>query len=224
MKNLHNTTQTVEETLYEATSLCEEHGLTRLADITDFSLIKLPVWIGVRPNAKCLSQSAGKGLSSNAAKLSALMEGIEVSFAEDVSFDKIKEASINSQSINNRQCINLDNICIHRNTCKHEIVEWVEIEDMITNEDSYIPWKMLSLDFNVDQGAPYVPRKFQPTSNGVASGKTVVEASVSALLEIVERHSVTLQNKIKCQLHFVEVDSLESESIQYTVNEIRKGR
>ena len=137
MKNLHNTTNTIEETLLEATSLCNKHGLTRLADITDFSLIKLPVWIGVRPNAKCLSQSAGKGMTSNAAKLSALMEGIEVSYAENVVFTDIERASINSKSIKNTDCVNIDRCA--QNTQSQEIVEWVKVEDVSNNKYSYIP-------------------------------------------------------------------------------------
>ena len=223
MKNLHNTTGSIAETLKEASSLCNDHGITRLADITDFSLIKLPVWIGIRPNAKCLSQSAGKGMSSNAAKLSALMEGLEVSFAESFIFKDYEVASINSKSIKNLDCVDLDSICIHRNLLSQELVEWVKIKEINKNEEAYIPWKMLSLNFCLDNDSPYTPRKFQPTSNGVASGKTLIEASVSALLEIVERHSITLQNKLISHLHLIDIEDLKSDHIQYAINEIKKG-
>ena len=87
MDNLHNTTSSIRETLDRAFDLKKNHGITRLADITNFSKINLPVWIGTRPNAKCLSQSGGKGLTSEAAMLSALMEGIEVSYAENIKTD-----------------------------------------------------------------------------------------------------------------------------------------
>jgi ribosomal protein S12 methylthiotransferase accessory factor YcaO len=52
-------------------------GITRLADITGLDAIGLPVYVAIRPNARNLSTSQGKGFDHDSAKASAMMESIE---------------------------------------------------------------------------------------------------------------------------------------------------
>ena len=60
-------------------------GLTRLADITGLDRVGVPVVLGFRPNSPTLSNSSGKGVSVEAATVSAAMEAIELDHAERVS-------------------------------------------------------------------------------------------------------------------------------------------
>src|SRR5687767_1191760 len=57
-------------------------GITRVADVTGLDRIGIPVVVAVRPAAKSLSVAQGKGLSLDAAIVSAIMESIEVWHAE----------------------------------------------------------------------------------------------------------------------------------------------
>ena len=186
MDSLHNTTSSIEETIAKAKKLQEKHGITRLADITNFSRINLPVWIGLRPNAKCLSQSAGKGLTSESALLSALMEGIEVSYAENVSTNNAVKAKARISKISGYECISIDNYPSRPMIPITEEISWIPIENLTTNEKVYAPIEILSLDFRKSKNNNLGPKKIVTTSNGVASGGDITEATVSALLEVIE--------------------------------------
>jgi ribosomal protein S12 methylthiotransferase accessory factor len=52
-----------------------EFGITRVGEVTGLDRIGLPVWIAIRPNARTLSVSQGKGLDDTAARVSAAMGG-----------------------------------------------------------------------------------------------------------------------------------------------------
>jgi ribosomal protein S12 methylthiotransferase accessory factor len=62
-------------------------GITRIADVTGLDMIGIPVCNAVRPNAKSLSVSQGKGANLLLAKVSAAMEAIELYHAENISPD-----------------------------------------------------------------------------------------------------------------------------------------
>jgi ribosomal protein S12 methylthiotransferase accessory factor len=224
MENLHNTTSTIEVTLQAALAFKLEHGITRLADITNFSKINLPVWIAIRPNAKCLSQSAGKGITSDASKLSALMEGIEVSYAEKVDSSDSKIASHDSAYIDNVKCIEISHYPVRPIMLDKCNLSWSLLENIKTQEFEYFPSNMLSLDFTQNLiGVGAKPIKFKTTSNGVASGKTVVEATVSALLEVIERHSITLMQRLKRTHITLDLGDFNSDVIDFVISEIKSG-
>jgi ribosomal protein S12 methylthiotransferase accessory factor len=196
IKTLHNTSHSLEDTLRVAERLGKSHGITRSADVTDFSPIRLPVWISLRPNAKCLSQSAGKGLCSKSSHISSVMEGIEVAISESLDTENAKFYSVEeSQSIPGN-FININEYpvqsCLHRN----QKIGWLSGYAMQSGERWMIPAEMLSLDFTQNGDKKLRPRYFRTTSNGLASGMTRVEARISALLEVVERHSITLSHKL----------------------------
>ena len=64
--------------------LLPRFGITRVANITGLDRIGIPVWICVRPHGRSLSVSQGKGLTSELAQVSAVMESIECHHAEHV--------------------------------------------------------------------------------------------------------------------------------------------
>ena len=66
------------ETVAEYRGLMPRVGLTRLANITGLDIIGVPVYVAIRPNARALATSQGKGLDDDAAKASALMESLEL--------------------------------------------------------------------------------------------------------------------------------------------------
>ena len=58
-------------------------GITRLADLTGLDRIGVPVFAAVRPNARSVATSQGKGLAQDAARVGALMEAVESWHAVD---------------------------------------------------------------------------------------------------------------------------------------------
>lgn len=74
-----------EETLENLQKESHRIGLTRVADITGFDRIGVPVTATIRPNSLTLSASSGKGLTKNAAIVSGFMEAMELFHAECLS-------------------------------------------------------------------------------------------------------------------------------------------
>lgn len=58
--------------------VADRSGITRVADLTRLDYIGLPVYTAIRPNSQTLTASQGKGANPLLAKLSAVMEGIEL--------------------------------------------------------------------------------------------------------------------------------------------------
>ena len=74
---------TPRETLQRITPHLGAMGITRLADITGLDRIGIPTWCSIRPRGVLLQVSNGKGTSHDSAKVSALMEAIELWHAEN---------------------------------------------------------------------------------------------------------------------------------------------
>ncbi len=74
-----------EETLARLAPHLERMGITRVANVTGLDRVGVPVVTVVRPNARSLAVSQGKGLTLAAAKVSAIMEAVELHHAETVS-------------------------------------------------------------------------------------------------------------------------------------------
>src|SRR5689334_19698744 len=73
------------EATYECIrGLIRAAGITRVANVTGLDTIGVLVVMVVRPNARSLSVSQGKGLSMAAAKVSGIMESLECFHAERV--------------------------------------------------------------------------------------------------------------------------------------------
>jgi ribosomal protein S12 methylthiotransferase accessory factor len=70
------------ETLARVAPLLSRFGITRVANVTGLDRIGVPVYQAIRPNARSLSVSQGKGVDAASSKVSAIMEAIELSYAE----------------------------------------------------------------------------------------------------------------------------------------------
>lgn len=158
-------------------------GITRLADITNLDYTGLPVFTAVRPRAKSLSTSQGKGITKNAAKCSALMEAIEVYFAENLS-PQILNKSIYDLSKTNFPYIhpnNLNNRVIYTND--QENANWVNVSS-IKYGSIMAPFPEFSLNSFLREVLIY-----SPNTTGLSGGNTYQEALLHSLLEIIERES-----------------------------------
>lgn len=124
------------------------------------------------------------------------MEGIEVSVSENL--DSINSELYTLEEIRhtNLNFLNIDEYPLHPCIHNKQELAWHVGKRLYCDEPWMIPAEMLSLDFTMNNAKGQAPRTFRTTSNGLASGRTKTEAIVSALLETIERHSVTLNNKI----------------------------
>src|SRR5204862_1033387 len=78
------------ETLRRIRPRLRAAGITRLADVTGLDWIGVPVYQAIRPNSRTLSASQGKGLTPAQAKVSALMESLELFHAEELRLPTVR--------------------------------------------------------------------------------------------------------------------------------------
>src|SRR5262249_35738572 len=76
-------TRRPEETLADFGRFAGQFGITRLANVTGLDYGGIPTYMAVRPNARTLAVSQGKGATPAAAKASAFMEATELWHAEE---------------------------------------------------------------------------------------------------------------------------------------------
>jgi ribosomal protein S12 methylthiotransferase accessory factor len=164
-------------------------GITRVAEVTWLDDLGVPVYQAVRPNARMLSVSQGKGLTPMAARVSAVMESIELWHAEHLDEhpvavqDTVRAVSrllsyrVDELPVAARHCLNLDTR-----------LSWARAELLDGSGTSLVPVDSLRLDGRVDDR--WSPPLFEPTSNGLASGNRPAEARAHGLYEVLERDSI----------------------------------
>src|SRR3954464_7521247 len=68
-------------------------GITRIADLTGLDDLGIPVAAAIRPLGKSLATQQGKGLTFEAARVSALMESLETWTAEELCIPRVRGAA-----------------------------------------------------------------------------------------------------------------------------------
>lgn len=184
-------TRSPADTLAAWAPLMPRLGITRLADITGLDVIGLPVAQAIRPNARSVSVSQGKGLDVAAARASALMEAIEAWHGERVA------APLRHEQARALRRAGEAAVDLHRlpRRAGAEVRDdapllWCQGWDLLQQRPTWVPHACVSVDFVRD------PRELLPafieSTSGLASGNHLLEAAVHALCELVERDATAL--------------------------------
>lgn len=182
--------RTPEQTLAWARPLMPALGITRLADVTGLDVVGIPVAVAVRPNARSLSTSQGKGLTLTAAKVSALMEAIETYHAEHIRLP-LRHASAEELVAEGLE-VEVEGLARAPGTRYHPRLRilWVEARRLVEATSVWIPYAVVHTDFTTD------PKPgddcFSESSNGLASGNCTAEALLHGLCEVIERDAAVL--------------------------------
>ncbi|MET0132683.1 MAG: YcaO-like family protein [Kibdelosporangium sp.] len=166
-----------------------EFGITRLADVTGLDFIGLPVYMAVRPNSRGLAVSQGKGVDRDSAKASALMESIESWHAENIqaplrhdSYNRLRRrervVDVTRLAVRRGGSLELNSPCL-----------WIEGYDLLQGAPAWLPYECVMTNFVRPER---VMTAFSCDSNGLASGNHLLEATVHALCEVVERDACAL--------------------------------
>ena len=191
------------ETLRRIWPTARRLGVTRLADVTGLDRIGIPVVMAVRPASRSLSVSQGKGLTLEAAKVSAMMESLELYHGENIALPT-RFASLVELQAEGRPVLDVEPIARPAFDPRRRIL-WVEGVDLLSDEGLsdeglsgeglsggegvLVPLEAVQADTVLDElpGAG----SFAVTSNGLASGNHLTEATVHALCELVERDAAS---------------------------------
>lgn len=174
-------------------------GITRIADVTDLDVIGIPVYQAIRPNARSLSVSQGKGVTHAAAKVSALMEAAELWHAEHHEVPMLRAsaadlgARVGSADVGARVDVaDLDRLPQRgegRLAASTSLL-WVEGDDLVGGGRVWVPEQLVGMDVTLrPEGGS---SQLSGSTTGLASGNTVHEAVLAALLEVIERDAFRL--------------------------------
>lgn len=160
-------------------------GITRVAVVHGLDVVPIPVVMVTRPLSSSLSVTQGKGVTLEQAKVSGIMEAIEHFHAETVEgvvrLGSVRELETADPAIDvhfpgRLPGFNADVRCL-----------WQRGFGLISQRARWVPFDLVHLDLRT-QGRVFNPL-FVPTSNGLASGNCLEEATAHALYEVIERHS-----------------------------------
>ena len=174
-----------QETWRRLEELFPQAGITRVSDVTRLDDVGVPVWQAVRPNSATLSVSQGKGLTHALARVSAAMEAYETYAAEQPRYDAI-EAGIDDLTPELSYDPALLAPSADRMPLGRTPLSWCPAEDLAQGGETWLPVTSVTADLRVRRR--WVANSFAAaTSNGLAGGNDLTEATLHALLEIVER-------------------------------------
>ncbi|MFF8035849.1 YcaO-like family protein [Streptomyces sp. NPDC016626] len=175
--------RTPQETWEAVAGHCEEFGITRLAELTGLDCVGLPVWTAIRPASRTLSTTQGKGATSLLAKLSAVMEAIELWHIEQplpvTAYGPAAEVAPGCPMTA------LPLISPHPEHALAQVVwEWTSGTGLVSGKERLLP---VDLVRRRSQRPEWSPDLLRVTSTGLACGNTRDEALLHALFEVVER-------------------------------------
>ncbi len=179
-----------EETLGRILPLKGRFGITRVANITGLDRIGLPVVIAVRPMARSIAISQGKGSTLAAAKASAVMEAVEIWHAENletpVHFARAADLA------GRHEIIDLDRLprTPRGPVAKTERLLWVPAVELFSNRQIVVPHEMVHADYT--HPAPPGTGLFPASTNGLASGNHPLEAICHGVCEVIERDALAV--------------------------------
>ncbi|WP_437499236.1 YcaO-like family protein [Sorangium sp. So ce1099] len=165
-------------------------GITRIADVTGLDTIGIPVVMVVRPNARSLSVSQGKGIDLDAARASGLMESLELWHAEQTD-RPLKLATYNELRFTHRLVgvANLPRLLVGQFHQNYRTL-WIEGTNLLDGSSTWVPYEMVHMDYTLP--FPSGSGSFLMSSRGLASGNDLSEALVHALCELIEHDCTTL--------------------------------
>jgi ribosomal protein S12 methylthiotransferase accessory factor len=188
----HATHRTVPpcETLERYVNLLPAMGVTRIANVTGLDRIGMPVVMVYRPNARSLAVQQGKGILLEEAKVSGMMEAVERFHGEY----PILPIKLNSyeQLYYTHNLVELELVPRVKGSLFDRSLElpWVEGFDLSNNESLWLPLELVAYRPTIP--APPGFGCFRSETTGLAAGNHLLEASVHALCEAIERDARTL--------------------------------
>jgi ribosomal protein S12 methylthiotransferase accessory factor len=208
------------ETLARIEPHLAEFGVTQCSEITWLDRVGIPVYAALRARALIpeAEYSCGKGLTGVAARVSCLMEAIEMAHW-DTPPSNLKRASLAELARDGEtaaQPSRLPNFVGSSWFDDDRVVEWVEGVALRTGQRVWVP-----------AAASYVvehPHLFLSETHGLASGNSLLEATLHGLYEILERRLLSKAIDEGAALEVVDLSSIQDDSIKDLLQRIREAQ
>jgi YcaO-like protein with predicted kinase domain len=187
-ETLHAHFSSVEDTWKIIEPHLRRSGVTRLANHTGLDRVGIPVVNAIRPNLEGYSVAHGKGMTLEAAKLSAAMESLERYYGTTTEFP-VFIATYNELK-QSYTVIPEEKLALSKCSFFHADLplKWTLGWDIVNQEEIPVPLELAALLIAMP---PERLLLFQISSNGLGAGTNFLEAVTQALLEVIERDAVT---------------------------------
>ncbi|QIG47691.1 YcaO-like family protein [Nordella sp. HKS 07] len=211
-----------EETLRRVAPLLAPAGITRIANLTGLDRTGIPVVSVMRPNARSLSVSQGKGITLAAAKASGVMEALESFHAETIDHP-LRLASHRDMLARGYRVADIGGLAFIRDGRFHPNLPllWIEGRDLVSGEATWLPYETVHASYILP--LPAGSGCFVASTNGLASGNGMDEATSHAMAEVIERDANTLWNHASDEarsLSRIDLASIDSEACRALVDRL----
>jgi ribosomal protein S12 methylthiotransferase accessory factor len=194
-----------ETTLLNAKQLAATAGISEVEDITDLDILGVPVFLSVRPQARGEAFTFGKGLRRIDAEVGAYMEALEFYFAEpgvgNVSTRWGSAREVAGQERADDAILDFVPL-LQREVDLDGPLLLASVRNLESGVECAIPAELV-----LYPAADVGQSLFGSSTNGLASGNSLVEASIQALLELIERDIWSFEF-VRCGSKLVEAASL----------------
>ena len=181
------------ETLNNVMPISKKIGVTRLADITDMDVLRIPNYSAVVPGTEdYIWVYSGKGPTKQHAMASALMESIErYSSLPSGWLGKFVRSSYSELS-KTHKVLHPDEIVEPMRFVYHTdmMMDWLPGHDLVSGEEIMVPASIAL--FRYTPSPPAINPFSYFHTNGLASGNVMEEAICHALCEVIERDAMSL--------------------------------
>ncbi len=181
------------ETLDRVLPLSKKIGVTRLADITDMDVLRIPNYSAVLPGTEdYIWVYSGKGPTKDHAMASALMESIERYSSLPAGGPHKFVRSSYSELSRKFKVLHPDEIVepVRFEYRNDMLMDWLTGYDIISGEELMVPAPISLFRYNPQPPAVNPFAYFH--TNGLASGNVMEEAVCHALCEVIERDAMSI--------------------------------
>jgi ribosomal protein S12 methylthiotransferase accessory factor YcaO len=181
------------ETLEKVFPLQSRIGVTRLADITDMDVLRIPNYSAVLPGTEdYIWVYSGKGPTKQHAMASALMESIERYSSLPAGGPRNFVRSSYSDLAKNHNVLHPDEIVepVRFEYRDQMLMDWLAGHDLATGKEVMVPASIAL--FRYSPSPPAVNPFAYFHTNGLASGNVMEEAICHGLCEVIERDAMSL--------------------------------
>lgn len=163
-------------------------GITRVADITRLDTIGIPTYQAIRPLSRTVAVSQGKGLTAELAELSAILESVETWHVEQP-MPAVRRAA--ARDLDVELGYDVAALAPSGPSLLHDglPLDWLAARSLRDGAGTLVPLDTVRL--TLEQPAGWQPPAFFASTNGLASGNTLVEAALHGLYEVIERDATT---------------------------------
>jgi ribosomal protein S12 methylthiotransferase accessory factor len=162
-------------------------GITRVANVTGLDSVGIPVVMVCRPNSRSVAVSQGKGIDLDSARASGLMEAAELYHAETITLP-LRLAAYEELRYQ-YSVVEPDDLPRRADSRFHPLLRllWCEGRDLLNGANLFVPYELVHTDYTMP--LPDGHGCFAASSNGLASGNTLIETISQGICEVIERHA-----------------------------------